>query len=199
MKSFRLICAASAFTLLLATGANACDFIYDEVAKITRGECALTIDRKAPLVRREMALARTRLPIPDLLIDKLKFRLRGNRLEVYADIHNQGTGSSAATTVVLNVTLMDPLAPGNATTQPLGPAVVPVLASMATQRVLIGAVTVDYSVTDVDVVSAGMVDPVTNAQPVRGSLFELDESNNAVMHLCRVYGPPANAAVQPCN
>jgi hypothetical protein len=198
MRTRILIQRASLLLALLMplSAANACEFIYDEGWRVWRGDCRHTLEIKGPLVRSEAVMARTKLRIPDLQVDKLKFRLRGNLLEVSADIVNEGTGGSPLTTVVLNVTLMT--ASGN-TTLALRPAAVPVLASMATQRVLVDTVTVDYSLDDVDVMVTGMVDPVTNAQPVRGGVFELIESNNMVTHLCRVYGPSPNVSVQPCN
>jgi hypothetical protein len=183
----------------MPSGAQACELSYHEAWKIWRGECALTIDTKGPQLLNEVVVARTTLKLPDLLIDKLKFRLFGDQLEVYADITNTGTGSSPATTVVLNTSVFDPASPAVVATRALGPATVPALASMATQRVFMGTLTTDHSIHDVDVLVNGMVDPITSAQPMRGMVFELVESNNSVMHLCRVFGPLPNQAVQACN
>ncbi len=182
----------------LANGAQACDLTYDETWKLWRGECALTIDPKGPMVRNEIAVARSTLKLPDLQIDKLKFRVSGNSLDVHADIVNEGTASSPATVVELRFRFSDPQSPtiwSEATRR----AAVPSLAPMASQRVFVSTFTVNYSSFDVDVLSLGMVDPVTTSQPVRGLVSEIIESNNEVMHLCRIYGPPADASVRPCD
>lgn len=42
-------------------------------------------------------------------------------------------------------------------------------------------------VNDFDIIAAGVVDPASTAHP-SGTQFESDESDNALMHACRVYG-----------
>lgn len=183
------------------TGVQACDVWLDDPLKIWRGDCNLTIDPKAPKVF-EHFIAQTRsahrFKMPDLAIQKFKFRLVGNSLEVLADITNIGLQASPATNVGATVTTIDVSNPSARITTPLL-ASVPTLAATTTQRISLGSVFVDYSVHDVDVVSAGMVDQVTVAQPVRGTVFESDETNNSLIHVCRVYGPTPDLSVQACN
>lgn len=186
------------FASLLSAGAQACDFNYNETWKLWIGECSLTINPKGPLIKNEIAVARTTLKLPDLQIDKLKFRLTGNQLDVHADIVNDGTASSPATTVELLFKFGDPLSP-TVWSESTRRAAVPALAPMMTQRVFVATFTVNHSNFDTDILSVGMVDPVTTSQPVRGSVIEVIESNNDVMHLCWVYGPLADTSVRPCD
>jgi len=136
--------------------------------------------------------------MPDLLIDKYKFLLIGNLLHVLAHITNAGKQTFAVNDIGVTVTTIDVSNPASQTATPLL-AAVPSLAAMTTQRVSLGTVFVNYSAHDVDVAAAGMVDQVTAAQPVRGTLVESNENNNTLIHLCRVFGPTPDASVQACN
>ena len=196
--TYRLSTVALLIALQMSAEVQACELIYNENWRLWRGECALTIDPKGPLIKNEIAIARTSLKLPDLQIDKLKFRLIGNSLDVHADILNDGTATSPATVIELLFTFSDPLSPG-VWSESTRRAVVPSLAPMATQRVFVSTFTINHSNFDVDVLSVGMVDPVTTSQPVRGLVSEVIESNNDVMHLCRVYGPLADTSVRPCD
>jgi hypothetical protein len=191
----------AAALMCFANGASACDMWRDEILKAWRGHCNLTIDPKAPKVF-ENFIAQSRWPyvfkLPDLLIDKYKFRLVGNSLEILADVTNLGAQSSVATNIGVTVTTIDVSNPAPQTATPLL-AAVPSLAAMTTQRVSLGTVFVNYSAHDVDVATAGMVDQVTVAQPVRGTVVESNENNNSLIHLCRVFGPNPDVSVQACN
>ena len=50
-----------------------------------------------------------------------------------------------------------------------------------------------------DIVSVVMVDPPTAAQPTHGPLWESDETDNGLMHSCRVYGPNPDTSLEACN
>jgi hypothetical protein len=197
MKSY-LPTLALLLTACLPVGAGACDLVFEEHWNLWIGECSLTINPKGPFVMSQVAVARPSLKIPDLQIDKMKFRLTGNQLTVHADIVNEGTGASPATTVELTFKFYDPQTPGT-WSESTRRAAVPALMPMSTQRVFVSTFTVNYSSFDVDVLSVGMVDPVTASQPVRGQVFEVIESNNDITHLCRIYGPPADPSVRPCD
>jgi hypothetical protein len=194
-------CACLAALWLCSANAGACEIWVDEPLKVWRGNCNLTIDPKAPKVF-EQFVGQTRWPyvfkMPDLIIDKFKFRLVGNSLEISADITNIGQQSSPATNVGVTVTTIDVSNPAAQTNTPML-AAVPPLTAAATQRISLGTVFVDYSAHDVDVATAGMVDQVTAVQPVRGTVFESDETNNSQIHLCRVFGPNPNVSVRACN
>jgi hypothetical protein len=181
--------------------AQACDIWIDEPLKVWRGNCNLTIDPKAPKLFGQF-VSQTSWPyvlkMPDLTIRKFKFQLLGNTMEVLADVTNLGSQGSPATNVGVTLTTVDVSNPAARTTTPLL-AAVPALAAMTTQRVSLGNVFVDFSAHDVDVATAGMVDQLTVAQPVHGTVFESDENNNSLIHLCRVFGPSPNVSVQACN
>jgi hypothetical protein len=191
----------AALALCTASASQACDIWTDEPLKVWRGVCNLTIDPKAPKVT-EAFLAQGRWPyvfkMPDLVIRKYKFRLVGNSLEILADVTNIGLQSSPATNVGVTVTAIDVSNPASRTLSPMLVAVPP-LAATATQRISLGTIFVDYSAHDVDVATAGMVDQVTVAQPVRGTVFEADETNNSLIEVCRVFGPNPDTSIQACN
>jgi hypothetical protein len=191
----------AALALCSANGAQACEIWRDEFLEVWRGTCNLTLDPKAPKVLVKF-VGHTNwgdiFKMPDLLIDKYKFRLIGNSLEILADITNAGRQTSAATNIGVTVTTIDVSNPASQTATPLL-AAVPSLAAMTTQRVSLGTIFVNYSAHDVDVAIAGMVDQVTVAQPVRGTVVESNENNNTLIHLCRVFGPSPDVSVQACN
>ena len=191
----------AALLMLSANSARACELWIDEPLKVWRGNCNLTIDPKAPKVM-EAFVAQARFPyvfkLPDLIIHKFKFLLVGNWMEILADVRNIGAQSSPATNVGVTVTTIDVSNPAARTMVPFL-AAVPPLAAGTTQRISLGTVFVDHSVHDVDVATAGMVDQVTVAQPVRGTVFESDETNNSEIHMCRVFGLNPDVSVQACN
>jgi hypothetical protein len=200
-KSHKSVCIAGLLFASLGT-AHACEIWRDEVWKIWRGNCNLTIDPKAPQIKQPF-IDGTRSPIrfrwPDLTIDKFKFNLIGNSLEVYADVTNIGDQASIATNIGLTVTTFDPRNPVPQATSSLPVVPVPPIPASATRRIYVGTVFVDYSAHDVDVATSGMVDQVTAAQPVRGTVVEADETNNSLIHMCRVFGPTPDATLRACN
>jgi hypothetical protein len=186
--------------LFIATAAGACDLGYDEIAKAWRGVCKLSMDiTRATLTTPELPIVRPTIRQPELSIEKFKYRLRGNQLEVFADIRNEGPADSVATTVVSNILVTDPANVNRMITTVFAPAAVPMLPAASTRRITLGTVTVDYSLHDVDVTLAAIVDPVLNARQPHGANWELIEANNLELDFCRVYGPNGNAAVGPCN
>ena len=193
--------ACLAAMALFSASAHACDLWLDEPLRLWRGNCNLTVDPKAPKVF-EQFIADTRVryvfKLPDLVIHKFKFQLFGNTLEVLADVRNIGAQASPVTNVGVTVTTLDVSNPALRMTVPLL-AAVPSLAPGTTQRISLGTVFADHSAHDVDVATAGMADQVTAAQPVRGTVFESDENNNSLIHMCRVFGPSPDLSVQACN
>jgi len=180
-----------------AAAAGACDFTWDEKWKIWRGNCSLT-SASGLKVEKTVVVSHPTLKMPDLHLDRVSFFLNGNSLELTAYIENIGTLTSGATTVFFDVTLTDPGNPLSSTTVSVGPAGVPSLPVNARQGLFVGAFSVDNSQHDVDVTAVGMVDPPTVAQPVRGTLYESDESNNDIVFMCRVFGPFPAAGVPGC-
>jgi hypothetical protein len=199
--TFRKWIGAAAL-LALATGAGACEITRDGVTGVWRGNCNLTIDPKGPKVEQvfiDGVSQPIRLRIPDLIIDKFKFFQNGNDIEVYADIVNLGILSSPIVKLDAIADAVDPvtrLVQDTFTTSPM--LSVPVLRGGARLRIYLGTLNVDTSLQDWDVVISGMVDRITLALP-SGTAIESNETNNGLIHLCRVYGPNPNTALQPCN
>jgi len=199
-SNYKLRGALAAMLLAAAASANACDLEQDAKSGIWRGECKLAIDAvSASLASNHIRVIRPNFRMPELYIEKFKYRLRGNRLEVSADVRNAGTGNSMATTIVSNILVTDPANVSRTVTTVFAPAAVPALPAMSTQRVILGEGTVDYSLHDVDVTMAAIIDPFINASLPRGANQELNENNNLEVDFCRVFGPDANTSVPPCN
>ena len=185
-----------------ANTGNACEIERDFVTGMWRGNCNLTIDPKAPKVEVPYIDAKTgriHIRMPDLLIDKFKYSLVGNDLEVYVDVVNEGLQSSFATEVGLTIIVRDPSDHRVVSTvRPVRP--VPALAAGARQRIYMTTVYPNASAQDWEVVTTGMVDLTTVAQPVRGLVIESNETNNGLVHLCIVYGPnPTVSSLPLCN
>jgi hypothetical protein len=195
VKQYKIVKLAvvAAVMLSAAQGANACQFTWDEKWKIWRGDCSLA-DANGP--RQEIMIDRIPIKMPDLVVDRYSFFLVGNSLEVTAYVENVGTQTARATTVALNVTLVDPANPMAATTTAIGPVSVPSLSASARLGIFVGALSVDRT-HDVYVTTAGMVDPPTAAQPVRGVVIESTESNNGLVHTCTVFGPAGGGGPFP--
>lgn len=185
------------FVPLVAPGANACDLYRDEVFGVWRGTCNLTLDPKGPKLLQEFVgnmQMPLRLKLPDLVIDKYKFYLDGTELEIFVDVSNLGLQTSLASNFGVTVTNV-----ATGATVPLPLVSVPALAPGTTRRVFVARHYVDNSAADVDFVFSGMVDQLTAAQPVRGPNYEANETNNALIHMCRVYGPTPNPSLGSCN
>lgn len=192
------VAAIAAFTAAACVAkANTCNLWLDESAKVWRGNCKL--EGPLALVNSELQVVRPQIRLAELRIARFRYQLRGNLLEVWADIQNDGTADSVATTVVANVLVTDPVIVTQMNTTVLPSATVPVLPAMSGRRILLGSVMVDYSRHDVDVNVGAIVDPFITASRPRGANIELVEGNNVRIDACRVYGPNFDASVGPCN
>jgi hypothetical protein len=181
------------------TNANACEMWRDEFTKVWRGNCNLTINPKAPQLSMQFmdVVPRPPFPMPDLVIRRFDHFVSNGVVEVHAYVRNEGSQSSFATDVGVTVTTIN-AADGRiqSFTLPLTP--VNALASMTEQPIFMGVIPVDTAAQDVDLLTVGMVDQLTGAQPVRGTVLESNESNNALAHMCRVFGPMPNPIVPGC-
>lgn len=192
------VAAIAAFTAAACVAqANTCNLWLDESAKVWRGNCKL--EGPLALVNGELQVVRPQIRLAELRIARFRYQLRGNLLEVWADIRNDGTADSVATTVVANVLVTDPVNVNQMNTTVFPSTAVPVLPALSARRVLLGSVTIDYSRHDVDVNAGGMVDPILSATRPRGTNIELIEGNNVTIGACRVYGPDPDPSVGPCN
>jgi hypothetical protein len=192
---------AAALLLFASAGAQACQTWRDEATGMWRGNCILTLDPKVAQIKQSFIEAHPqeiRFKMPDLTIRKYIFNLIGNSLDVYADVNNIGDQTASATNIGITVTTFDPGNPAMQVTTPMM-AAVPSIAAMSTRRIYLGTVFVDYSMHDVNVTTGGMVDQVTVAQPVRGTVVESNETNNSLIHMCAVFGPAPVAVLPACN
>ncbi len=205
MKTFKILkmAAAGAAMLAAANGAQACDVWRDEILKVPRGICNLTIDAKAPkVVETFVGHMRWTPPfkMPDLTIDKYKFEYLNGQLWVYADVENLGSQNASATNLGVTIEVRDSISLALiSSTVPTPLPAVPVVGAGLTERVYLAIVNVDNSMADRDVLVAGSVDQVTVVQPVRGNIIESNETNNGLIHMCRLYGPNPDTSVQTCN
>src|SRR5918995_1396768 len=75
----------------------------------------------------------------------------------------------------------------------------PAVPSNSERRTYFATINLPNRSQDWDLVLLGVTDPPTAAQPVRGAITESDESNNILMHHCRVYGPTPDMSVGTCD
>jgi len=201
-STIRNSACAAALLLGIAGSAGACEMYRDGVLGVWRGNCKLTIDPKAPQIAQPFIEGMSRpilFKLPDLTIRKFKFYLLGQSLEVYADVTNAGDQSSIATNIGLTVTTLDPANVNPSVVNTLPVAAVPAIPAMTTRRIYVGTVFVNNTAQDVDVVTSGMVDQVTVAQPIRGTVIESNETNNSLIDMCRVFGPAPVLGPPGCN
>ena len=195
-RSHRL--AAAALLLLSAVSAQACEIWRDKDLGIWRGNCKL---KDFQVSQSFIANFQPRLMLkwPDLHIRKFKFFVVGTSVDIEADVENIGLGNAAASTLVVDANIGNPLT-GMQQGSPMQFTVqVPALPASTSQRVSVATVNVPNMNQDWDLILMGVIDPPTMAQPVRGALTESDETNNVTTHTCRWYGPTPDTAVQPCN
>ena len=195
-RSHRL--AAAALLLLSAVSAQACEIWRDKDLGIWRGNCKL---KDFQVSQSFIANFQPRLLLkwPDLHIRKFKFFVVGTSVDIEADVENIGLGNAAASTLVVDANIGNPLT-GMQQGSPMQFTVqVPALPASTSQRVSVATVNVPNMNQDWDLILMGVIDPPTMAQPVRGALTESDETNNVTTHTCRWYGPTPDTAVQPCN
>lgn len=194
--SYRL--AAAALLLLSGVSAQACEIWRDKDLGVWRGNCKL---RDFQVSQSFIATYQPRLMLkwPDLHIRKFKFFVVGTSVDIEADVENIGLGNAAASTLVVDANIGNPLT-GMQQGSPMQFTVqVPALPASTSQRVSVGTVNVPNMNQDWDLILMGVTDPPTVAQPVRGAIMESDETNNVATHTCRWYGPTPDTAVEPCN
>jgi hypothetical protein len=183
-----------------AGAAGACDLQHSGGLGPWWANCNLTIDPKAPKFE-AMVIADTvrtrRFKLPDLIIRRYRYTTFGNNVDITATVRNLGDQTSVATTIGVTVNTVD-TSTNTGTTQPIAPRTVPSLLPGAEARIFIATISVNNSVSDIDVTPIGHVDQLTAAQPVRGANFESDENNNTLADTCRVFGPNPNPAVPAC-
>jgi hypothetical protein len=195
-RSHRL--AAAALLLLSAVSAQACEIWRDKDLGIWRGNCKLKDFQVSQSFIADFQ-PRLMLKWPDLHIRKFKFFVVGTSVDIEADVENIGLGNAAASTLVVDANIGNPLT-GMQQGSPMQFTVqVPALPASTSQRVSVATVNVPNMNQDWDLILMGVIDPPTMAQPVRGALTESDETNNVTTHTCRWYGPTPDTAVQPCN
>ena len=186
---------------LAAGSAAACDVWRDEFG-FYRGNCNLSVDFKDKY-RVNMEFIATLEPryhfkLPNFHPRKFKYFVTGSDVEISIDVENIGELAAPAADVAVVVNIVDPLtgmqyssSPYVARTTTIQPA--------STQRLLVTHVQVPNLSQDWDIVSVATVDPATAAQPVRGNVVESDETDNGLMHACRVFGPNPDTSLEACN
>jgi len=192
------LAAAALLLLLSGVSAQACEIWRDKDLGIWRGNCKL---KDFQVSQSFIANFQPRLMLkwPDLHIRKFKFFVVGTSVDIEADVENIGLGNAAASTLVVDANIGNPLT-GMQQGSPMQFTVqVPALPASTSQRVSVATVNVPNMNQDWDLILMGVIDPPTMAQPVRGALTESDETNNVTTHTCRWYGPTPDTAVQPCN
>lgn len=182
----------SALVLLPGIAGAACETARDP-SGIYFATCRFRTNEKPPRadeleVRFFRDTSRFTLRLPDVTPFKYKYFVSGNSVEVNVDIRNDGQADSRETTVVVTLQVWDPTRSTQYGNDIEVTATVPVIAAGAEARVFLTNVFLPNTVEDFDIVAAGFVDPPMTGQPAFGVLYESDETNNAKMHACRVFG-----------
>jgi hypothetical protein len=190
--------AAAALLLLSAAGAQACEIWRDEELGVWRGNCKL---KDFMVSQAFIATYQPRLIFkwPDLKIRKFKYFIVGSSVEIYADVQNIGMGNAAASPLTVDVSIGNPvtgLQQGNSVQFTVLTPAVPLNSE---HRTYFATINLPNTSQDWDLILLGVTDPPTAAQPVRGAITESDESNNVLMHTCRVYGPNPDLSVAACD
>lgn len=190
--------AAAAALLLSGVSAQACEIWRDKDFGFWRGNCDL---EKFKVSESFIANFEHRLILrwPDLHIRKFKYFVVGSSIDIQADVENIGMGNAAASTLVVDVSIGNPLTGMQQGNSMQVTVQVPALPLNTSQRVYVATVNVPNTTQDWDLVLFGVTDPPTVAQPVRGLLTESDETNNSKSDTCRWYGPNPDTSVGPCN
>jgi hypothetical protein len=187
------------FFLIPAIASGACETRRDDSGAY-RATCVFMTNEKPPTNQPvEVKFLRDRpefvLKLPDVTPFKYKYFVSGRSVDVSVDVRNQGQVDTRATTVVVTLQVWDPTGNTQYGNDVEVTANVPVIAPGMDARVFLTTLFHPNIVDDFDVVAAGFVDPLTTASPSYGTLFESDETNNAKMHACRVFG--ANPVLIP--
>lgn len=181
------------FALLMLPGvaAAACETARDASGAYF-ATCRFRTNEKPPTNQLEVKFLGKRpqfdLKLPDVTPFKYKYFVSGNAVDDNVDIRNDGQASTRQTTVVVTLQVWDPTRSTQYGTDIEVTAAVPIIAPGAEARVFLTTVFLPNVIEDFDILAAGFVDPPTAAQPVFGLLYESDETNNAKMHACRVFG-----------
>ena len=194
-RRYRL--AAAALLLLSGVSAQACEIWRDEELGVWRGNC----DLKDFMVKESfIATYQPRLIFkwPDLKIRKFKYITFGSSVEIYADVQNIGMGNAAASPLTVDVNIGNPVT-GMQQSSVQFTVQAPAVPSNSERRTYFATINLPNRSQDWDLVLLGVTDPPTAAQPVRGAITESDESNNILMHHCRVYGPTPDMSVGTCD
>ncbi len=187
-RTLRYRLAAAAVLLLSGVSAQAaCEIWRDEHLNSWRGNCRIRDLQVSQsfIAGLERAIV---FKWPDLRIKKFKYFVSGTSIRVDADIENIGLGNAIAGQLQVDVTIANPLTGMQQSATQTFTVPVPALAANSSQRVNVATVSVPNTMQDWDLVVWGIVDPPTVAQPVRGSISESDETNNAKSDACRRYG-----------
>jgi hypothetical protein len=194
--SIRLAVAAA---LLLGTvGAQACEIWRDKDFGFWRGNCDL---EKFKVSQSFIANYDHRiiLRLPDLHIHKFKYFVVGSSVEIQADVENLGMANAVASTLVVDVSIGNPLTGMQYGTSQQFTVQVPALPLNTRQRVNVATINVPNTTQDWDLILFGVTDPPLTAQQTRGPIAESDETNNSKSDTCRWYGPNPDTSVGPCN
>jgi hypothetical protein len=190
--------AAAAALLLSTFGAQACEIWRDKDFGFWRGNCDL---EKFKVSQSFIANYdhRIMLRLPDLHIRKFKYFVVGSSVEIQADVENLGLANAVASTLVVDVSIGNPLNGMQYGSSQQFTVQVPALPLNTSQRVNVATINVPNTTQDWDLILFGVTDPPLTAQQTRGPIAESDETNNSKSDTCRWYGPNPDTSVGPCN
>jgi hypothetical protein len=195
-RRYRL--AAAALLLLGGVSAQACEIWRDEELGVWRGNCSL----KDFMVKQTfIATYQPRLIFkwPDLKIRKFKYVIFGSSVEIYADVQNIGMGNAAASPLTVDVSIGNPVTGMQQSSSVQFTVQTPAVPLNSERRTYFATINLPNRSQDWDLILLGVTDPPTAAQPVRGAIMESDETNNMLVHTCRVYGPNPDTSVAACD
>jgi hypothetical protein len=190
--------AAAAALLFSGCSAQACEIWRDPDFGFWRGNCDL---EKFKVSQSFIATYNQRiiLKLPDLHIRKFKYFVVGSSVEIQADVENLGMANAVASTLVVDVSIGNPLTGAQQGSSQQFTVQVPALPLNTSQRVNVGTINVPNTAQDWDLIAFGVTDPPLTAQQTRGPIAESDETNNSKSDTCRWYGPNPDTSVGPCN
>jgi hypothetical protein len=198
MQRHRYRLAAAAVLLLSGVSAQACEIWRDKELGVWRGNCNL---RDFLVSQTFIATYQPRLIFkwPDLKIRKFKYVIIGSSVEIYADVQNIGMGNAAASPLTVDVSIGNPVTGMQQGSSVQFTVQTPAVPFNSEHRTYFATINLPSASQDWDLILLGVTDPPTAAQPVRGAITESDETNNMLMHTCRVYGPNPDTSVGACD
>ena len=198
MQRHRYRLAAAAVLLLSGVSAQACEIWRDKELGVWRGNCNL---RDFLVSQTFIATYQPRLIFkwPDLKIRKFKYVVIGSSVEIYADVQNIGMGNAAASPLTVDVSIGNPVTGMQQGSSVQFTVQTPAVPLNSEHRTYFATINLPSASQDWDLILLGVTDPPTAAQPVRGAITESDETNNMLMHTCRVYGPNPDTSVGACD